>query len=73
MLLMAKWFLSYMIPFGFPADLTALIAGEGNKKIDQVAFDEELKKQKERSRAATKLETEDWVEIEKGRNLFHRI
>jgi alanyl-tRNA synthetase len=56
--------------FGFPADLTALIAGEGNKKIDQVAFDEELKKQKERSRAATKLETEDWVEIEKGETSF---
>ncbi len=56
--------------FGFPADLTALIASESNKRIDQIAFDEELKKQKERSRAATKLETEDWVEFQKGDTVF---
>ncbi len=56
--------------FGFPADLTGLIASESNKKIDQIAFNEELKKQKERSRAATKLETEDWVELQKGDTAF---
>jgi alanyl-tRNA synthetase len=56
--------------FGFPADLTALIAAEGKKRIDTVAFEAELQKQKERSRAATKLETEDWVTLEEGETTF---
>ena len=56
--------------FGFPADLTALIAAEGKKRIDQLGFEAELQKQKERSRAATKLETEDWVSLEEGETAF---
>ena len=56
--------------FGFPSDLTALIAGENHKRIDEVAFGAELDKQKERSRAATKLETEDWVELAQGETQF---
>ena len=56
--------------FGFPADLTALIAAEGKKRIDQLGFEAELQKQKERSRAATKLETEDWVSLEEGETSF---
>ena len=56
--------------FGFPADLTALIAAEGKKRIDQLGFETELQKQKERSRAATKLETEDWVSLEEGETAF---
>jgi len=56
--------------FGFPVDLTALIAGEGKKRIDTVAFEAELQKQKERSRAATKLETEDWVILAEGDSEF---
>ncbi len=56
--------------FGFPADLTALIAAEGKKRIDTVAFESELQKQKERSRAATKLETEDWVVLSDGDSEF---
>jgi alanyl-tRNA synthetase len=56
--------------FGFPTDLTALIAGESGKRIDQNGFDTELQKQKERSRAATKLETEDWVELAQGETAF---
>jgi alanyl-tRNA synthetase len=56
--------------FGFPADLTALIASEGKKRIDTVAFEAELQKQKERSRAATKLETEDWVVLAEGDSQF---
>jgi alanyl-tRNA synthetase len=56
--------------FGFPADLTALIAAEGKKRIDTVAFESELQKQKERSRAATKLETEDWVVLAEGDSQF---
>lgn len=56
--------------FGFPADLTALIAAEGKKRIDQNGFESELVKQKERSRAATKLETEDWIELASGDTEF---
>jgi len=56
--------------FGFPVDLTALIAGESNKMIDQLGFEEELQKQKERSRAATKLETDDWVDLAAGDTTF---
>jgi alanyl-tRNA synthetase len=56
--------------FGFPADLTALIAAEGKKRIDTSGFETELQKQKERSRAATKLETEDWVVLAEGETEF---
>ncbi|MBL7941407.1 MAG: alanine--tRNA ligase, partial [Flavobacteriales bacterium] len=56
--------------FGFPVDLTALIAAEGKKRIDQVGFENELQQQKERSRAATKLETDDWVELAQGETVF---
>jgi alanyl-tRNA synthetase len=52
--------------FGFPADLTGLIASEAGKSIDQIAFDKELGLQKDRSRAATKLETDDWVLLSEG-------
>ena len=47
--------------FGFPKDLTALILSERGLKLDEVTFDEELKKQKERSRKATEVTTGDWV------------
>ncbi|THD69986.1 alanine--tRNA ligase [Robertkochia marina] len=47
--------------YGFPIDLTALILSERNMKLDEKGFHEELKKQKERSRAATKVETGDWT------------
>ena len=54
--------------FGFPIDLTRLIATENNKSIDEQGFEKEMQEQKNRSRAATTLDTEDWVEIssEKG-------
>ncbi|TNE77175.1 MAG: alanine--tRNA ligase, partial [Bacteroidetes bacterium] len=47
--------------FGFPADLTSLIARENNFSVDEKGFESELDKQKERSRAATAMETDDWV------------
>jgi len=56
--------------FGFPVDLTALIAAENRKSIDQLGFEAELLKQKERSRAATKLETDDWVKVNEGESSF---
>jgi alanyl-tRNA synthetase len=54
--------------FGFPIDLTRLIAAENNRTIDEVGFDLEMQQQKNRSRAAATLDTEDWVVLsdEKG-------
>jgi alanyl-tRNA synthetase len=55
--------------FGFPLDLTSLIARDYGLEIDEKGFNEELDKQKARSRQAAAVETEDWVElvkIEKG-------
>ena len=47
--------------YGFPEDLTALIGAENGLSIDKTAFDAEMKQQKDRSRAATAIDTEDWV------------
>jgi alanyl-tRNA synthetase len=49
--------------FGFPIDLTRLIAGENNLAIDEKGFEAALNEQKERSRAATTIDTEDWFEV----------
>ena len=47
--------------YGFPPDLTRLIAEENGMTVDMPGFEAELKKQKDRSRAATAIDTEDWV------------
>jgi alanyl-tRNA synthetase len=47
--------------FGFPIDLTRLIASENNISIDEKGFETEMLQQKNRSRAASVLDTEDWV------------
>ena len=52
--------------FGFPIDLTELMATENGFKVDMNAFDAELQQQKDRSRAATKIETGDWVIVKDG-------
>ena len=49
--------------FGFPIDLTELIAKEHGYVVDLEGFDKELRKQKERSRNATAKEEGDWVEV----------
>ncbi|MDE3236917.1 MAG: alanine--tRNA ligase [Bacteroidota bacterium] len=50
--------------YGFPFDLTDLMAREnGLKGIDKSRFDELLQQQKDRSRAATAMDTEDWVNV----------
>ena len=49
--------------FGFPLDLTSLIARENNLSVDEEGFNKELNQQKERSRAATSIETADWVQV----------
>ncbi len=47
--------------YGFPKDLTALILREKGLKFDEDAFLVEMEKQKNRSRAAANIETDDWV------------
>ena len=47
--------------FGFPIDLTALIARENGLNIDEKGFNLALEKQKNRSRAATQIQSDDWV------------
>jgi alanyl-tRNA synthetase len=52
--------------FGFPIDLTILIAQENNLTVDEAGFEKEMKVQKDRSRAATALDTEDWQIVNEG-------
>jgi alanyl-tRNA synthetase len=49
--------------YGFPIDLTKLMAKDYGVEVDEAGFDKEMQQQKERSRAATTIDTEDWVEI----------
>jgi len=52
--------------FGFPIDLTELIATENGYKIDLDRFTLELQKQKDRARNATANEFGDWVTYDEG-------
>jgi alanyl-tRNA synthetase len=49
--------------FGFPIDLTELMAREKGLSVDMEGFESELQKQKNRSRAATAIDTEDWIVV----------
>ncbi len=49
--------------FGFPVDLTRLIASENYLEVDEAGFDIEMKQQKDRSRAATAVDTGDWIMV----------
>lgn len=51
--------------FGFPLDLTQLIARENGMTINITEFDREMQMQKDRSRNAAVQETDDWVELKK--------
>ena len=50
--------------YGFPVDLTSLIARGYELSIDEAGFQQELEKQKKRSREASVIETDDWLEVE---------
>ena len=52
--------------YGFPIDLTELIATEKGYTVDLDGFQVELGKQKERARNATANEFGDWVEFASG-------
>ena len=51
--------------YGFPIDLTRLIAEENKLSVDEEGFKKEMQQQKDRSRAATTLDTEDWVILDR--------
>ena len=46
--------------YGFPKDLTSLILREKGMAFNEVEFEEEMAKQKSRSRAAAAVDTDDW-------------
>ncbi len=52
--------------YGFPIDLTELIASENGYKVDLDEFNAELLKQKERARQATSNEFGDWIQYHNG-------
>jgi alanyl-tRNA synthetase len=50
--------------YGFPLDLTQLIAQENNLTVDEEGFKAEMQKQKNRSRNATELNVDDWITVQ---------
>ncbi len=54
--------------YGFPLDLTELILREHNFTLDHDGFEKAMEEQKKRSRNASMIETNEWVEIRKGHN-----
>lgn len=56
--------------YGFPIDLTLLIAEEKGKKVDVDGFRHALSQQKERSRADAKKEVHDWIILKEGTGTF---
>jgi len=56
--------------YGFPLDLTELIARENGMTIDQEGFKANMQAQKERARNAAAVENGDWVELHAGTTEF---
>ncbi|MBC7495223.1 MAG: alanine--tRNA ligase [Flavobacterium sp.] len=52
--------------FGFPKDLTALILKEKSMSFNDADFEKSMLEQKNRSRAAAEISTEDWVIVTPG-------
>ena len=51
--------------YGFPLDLTALIAREKGYEVDEKGFEKAMTQQKVRSRVASSSSAEDWTEVNK--------
>lgn len=56
--------------YGFPLDLTELIARENGMTVDNKGFDVEMAKQKQRARNAAAVETSDWTVVNEGEQEF---
>jgi alanyl-tRNA synthetase len=52
--------------FGFPIDLTALILRERGFDLDEVGFEKAMQEQKNRSRTASEVSTDDWKILVEG-------
>jgi alanyl-tRNA synthetase len=49
--------------YGFPIDLTSLMAREAGWTVDIKGFETELQQQKNRSRSASQVDTGDWIPV----------
>ncbi len=56
--------------FGFPLDLTKLIALENGMGVDVIGFEKCLQQQKNRSRSAGTIDAGDWIILKEGSNKF---
>lgn len=52
--------------YGFPIDLTRLLAAEKGLRVDEATFEQALQRQKERSRADAAKEVGDWTVLLEG-------
>ncbi len=55
--------------YGFPLDLTALIAKENELEVDEAGFHKEMEIQKNRSKSAGKQSTGDWIIVADGEDV----
>ena len=55
--------------YGFPVDLTRLIAQENNISIDEAGFAKSLEEQRIRSRQAATIESGDWIVLNEANEL----
>jgi len=56
--------------YGFPLDLTKLIASEHKLNVDENGFEKCMAQQKTRSKNASSLDLDDWSRIHEGQNQF---
>ncbi|MGB4204434.1 MAG: alanine--tRNA ligase [Bacteroidales bacterium] len=56
--------------YGFPIDLTQLMAKEKGMTVDMPQFEAELNKQKDRSRKDAEIDTGDWIIVNSGTETF---
>lgn len=55
--------------YGFPIDLTRLMAAEKGWSIDEAGFTKALNAQKERSRSDSAMATGDWIEVQQAEGI----